>query len=120
MDTALKGNAKRMLRILQQLKEEGTEPVLILWALTRELRSLAAQAQALSQGMSQEKVWQEFRVFEKRKPLVRTALQRHTIQQIQQLLQQAALIDRIIKGLDAGTLWDALRKLVLAIGGIKL
>jgi DNA polymerase-3 subunit delta len=41
VDAALGGDAKRALRILSGLRAEGIEPVIVVWALTRELRTLA-------------------------------------------------------------------------------
>lgn len=114
-DAALQGDRKRTLRILGGLKDEGIEPILVLWALVRELRSLVAQAHALARGGSLDKIMQEQRVWEKRKPLVRSALQRHPLKKLQQLLLQAGNIDRIVKGLDQGNTWNALEDLGLAI-----
>lgn len=117
-DAALQGESKRVVRILASLQEEGVEPVIILWGLARELRSLAIQAQALAQGGTLDQVLQQ--VWEQRKPLVRNALRRHSVTLWWQLLQQAGKIDRMIKGVDKGNVWDALRGLVLAIAGTPL
>lgn len=119
IDVALQGDRKRLLRVLNGLQAEGIEPILILWAITRELRSLVIQAQAVAKNISIEKVLQEHRVWEKRKPLVRAALQRHTVQQLQEMLIQASVIDRMIKGLEPGNVWDALIDLGLAITGVR-
>jgi DNA polymerase-3 subunit delta len=114
-DTMLQGDGKRVLRIFGGLKEEGVDPVLILWALARELRSLVASAYALTCGTALEKILQEQRVWEKRKPLVRAALQRHSLIKLRHFLQQASVIDRIIKGLEPGNVWDGLMDLGLGV-----
>ena len=41
VDAALGGDAKRALKVLAGLRAEGVEPVIVVWALTRELRTLA-------------------------------------------------------------------------------
>ena len=40
VDTALLGDAPRVARIMEGLHGEGVEPILILWALVREIRAL--------------------------------------------------------------------------------
>src|SRR5690606_30470891 len=50
VDTALAGEVARSQRMLTGLRGEGVEPVLILWALAREIRSLAAMAGEVARG----------------------------------------------------------------------
>lgn len=119
-DAALNGDGKRTIKILDNLQHEGIEPTLILWALAREIRSLESQAHLIANGSSIEKILQEQRVWEKRKPIIRRALQRHHTKSLQQLLIKASHIDRIIKGLKSGNVWDALQQLSLELAGIKL
>jgi DNA polymerase-3 subunit delta len=116
-DAALQGDGKRVVRVLTNLKGEGVEPVLILWSLARELRSLANQARLLTQGIAMERIFQEQRVWDKRKPLIRAALQRHSLSRLQQLLKQASVIDHMIKGLKPGNVWDELTDLALLLAG---
>lgn len=118
-DAALQGDAKRVLRILTGLHGENIEPVLILWALTRELRVLATLAGMLKNS-SLENALQQQRIWEKRKPLFRYALKQHSLSSVQHLLQQAGRIDKIVKGMAAGNPWNELEQLGLAIAGTKL
>lgn len=117
VDCALAGNSQRTLQVLLNLQAEGIELTLVLWALARELRGLIAMRhgspnnQALDQVMLQHKVW------EKRKPLIKQALKRHSLQSLQQLLQQAGAIDYIIKGAATGNAWDELIQLSLTLAG---
>ena len=39
-DATLAGDTARSLRILAGVRTEGIEPVLVMWSLTRELRTL--------------------------------------------------------------------------------
>lgn len=114
-DSALQNDSKRALRILKTLREEGVEPVLVLWSLARELRTLAMLAFSIAQGNSVEKSMQEQRIWEKRKLFFRTALQRHTTTTLQRLLSKASRIDRIIKGVETGNIWDELSSLTLGM-----
>jgi len=118
-DALLQGNGKRIIRILFSLKEEGVEPILILWAITKEIRALTTIVEQLVLGGNIEKVLLEQRVWDKRKPLVRQALQRHKLNGWHQLLQYASDIDCVIKGLQTGNVWDELVKICLTTAGIK-
>jgi len=120
IDTALQGNKQRVIRILTSLKGENIEPTLILWALARELRNLATMAHSLTMGSALERILQEQRVWEKRKPLIRAALQRHHLNNWHTLILYASNIDRMIKGVKSGNVWDELQRLSLAIAGLKL
>ncbi|WP_455205397.1 DNA polymerase III subunit delta, partial [Kaarinaea lacus] len=120
VDAALGANVKRFTRMLAGLRAEGSESVLILWALTREIRSLQAMAAQMEQGQSLEQVVAKARVWPKRKALVIGALRRHKSGVWMVLLQRAAGLDRIIKGQSSGNIWDELLQLCLAIAGIRL
>lgn len=50
-DALGEGGAERSLRILDTLLAEGVEPPVILWALSRELRAMAAMAEGLDPGI---------------------------------------------------------------------
>ncbi len=116
VDSALAGNQKRTLRILQNLAEEDIEPTLVLWALTRELRTLTEILQQSKQGVSLASLFSKFRIWEKRQPNVRAFLQRHSQTSCWELLVAAAQVDRVIKGAEVGNVWDELQQLVLKIG----
>ena len=115
VDCALSGNHKRSLRILENLCAEDTEPVLVLWALTREIRMLADIAKQTKQGHPLSSLFAKFRIWEKRQPSVRAFLQRQSQQTCWGLLAQAAQIDRMIKGAEKGNVWDSLQRLVLSL-----
>lgn len=119
VDSALAGNGERVARMLNGLRAEGVEPVLVLWALAREIRTLATMAFEVQHGMSREQVMRNQRVWEKRKPLVQKGL-RKSPRQWRYLLQRAGQIDRMIKGQAAGNVWDELLQLGLMMAGIRL
>ena len=52
VDACLAGSSHRCTRILQSLRRDKTEPILVLWALTRETRTLCHLAAASEQGMN--------------------------------------------------------------------
>ena len=120
VDTALQGDAVRTARILNGLRTEGVEPTLVLWALARELRGLASIAYACQSGLGMEQALAKHKVWDKRKPLVKQALTRHKLPHWQRQVRLAGRIDKIIKGIRAGNVWDELLQLSLATAGVRL
>lgn len=120
VDTALAGDAVRSTRILQGLYGEGLEPVLILWALLREIRSLCTMAEQLEQGQPLSQILTAQRVWDNRKAVVTAALKRHRARTWQSLLRMGGRIDRIVKGAEPGNARDELQQLALLIAGVRL
>lgn len=120
VDRALEGDASSSLRMLQGLKAEGTAAPAILWALSRELRTLCQCAEQLQQGNGIDQVLQSQRVWDKRKPLIKSALRRLKLKQLRQLIKLANQIDQAIKGMVKKQSWDLLEQLVLALAGKPL
>ncbi|MEJ2643427.1 MAG: DNA polymerase III subunit delta [Gammaproteobacteria bacterium] len=120
VDSALGGAAARSNRILAGLRAEGVEPVLVLWALARELRVLAAMAREVAAGESPDRVLARRRVWDSRKPALKAALGRYRAPAWQSLLRQCAVIDRMVKGQAPGNPWDELVQLTLRIAGHRL
>lgn len=118
VDAALASDVAHVQRSLAGLRGEGVDPVLVLWALTREVRTLALMARQL-QGGSLSQVLASNRVWDKRKPLVTAVLQRIRGRQWWQLLQRCAHLDRVIKGRAAGSAWDELLQLALSLAGLN-
>jgi len=119
-DAALQGNAARCNKILQVLKQDGTEPPIVLWALSREIRSLISVQQGLSQGLQYDAICQRERIWGKRKNLVRRAAQKLPATTLSRLLARCSDIDRIIKGAAEGDPWLLLSEIMLGLCGIQL
>ena len=119
VDSSLDGKPVRMSRMLSGLQGEGVEPTLVLWAFSREIRALSEMAYGMSQGKRVEAVLAENRVWDRRKPLIKNALKRHTLPGWNGLLQRCSYIDRVIKGLATGMVWDELLQLGMILSGEK-
>ena len=122
IDATLQGHPEHSLRMLEGLRGEGIEAPVILWALARELRLLANIAQQYAQGVPLERAFSQARppVWDKRRPLVSKALQRHDVAGWQQLLMAAQLIDEQIKGQAEGDPWIGLSNLCLQLSGRRI
>ncbi len=116
-EAALRGDRARTFHILEVLRAEGTAEAIILWALARELRMLAAVRQAQAQRLPLEQVWEAHRVPRMRQPLILEALKRLTLEHLQELLRQCACADRVIKGVSPGDPWHRLAAIADALSG---
>jgi len=118
VDTALSGDLAGTRRMVNSLRAEGTEPILVFWALARELRSLALLAREASQGKAEAAILA--RVWQNRRAVVGKALRRFPYSGWLALLRCAARIDRVIKGQASGDRWLELERLLLATGGFPV
>ncbi|MDE2337876.1 MAG: DNA polymerase III subunit delta [Gammaproteobacteria bacterium] len=96
-EAALAGDPGRSLRVLAGLRAEGTEPTLVLWALTKALRDLAG---ALKRPGGSGRGWQ--------RPTagLDAAVRRAGRLSLRALIVRAARADRMIKGRLRGDPWD--------------
>jgi DNA polymerase-3 subunit delta len=115
VDAAVSGDARRAMKILNGLHGEGTEPVIVMWALTRELRLLARLADSvrrnvdLGAAMQQEYVWQN------RQAMVRACIGRHPHTELYRLLKAAGRADAAAKGQAPGDPWQLAADIVVAL-----
>jgi DNA polymerase III subunit delta len=119
VDACLQGQAAAAARMLASLRAEGVEPILVLWALGRELRAMAQISSQLAEGRAEAGVFQANRVWSNRKSLVTQALRRLRPAHWLALLVRAARIDRVLKGRAEGDVWQELEALALAVCGIR-
>jgi len=105
VDSALQGDVCRTSRIIGGLKNEGVEPVLMLWALSREVRMITQISEA---NISADAVMTKLRIWDNRKGLIRKALSRHSAAKWKMFLKRCAKIDKVIKGVEDGRAWDEL------------
>lgn len=94
-ESVRQGDPTRALRILQGLRAEGGEPVLVLWSLVRELRGMQGGGAPVGPGGA------------RRGPRPSWA----------RLVARAARADRMAKGLASGEVWDELALLAVELTG---
>lgn len=115
VDAALGGDAKRALRILSGLRAEGIEPVIVVWALTRELRTLASLTDTVARGTDLANGMRNHRVWQNRQALVRNCIGRHKHGDFHQLLKSASRADQAAKGQTSSDPWQISTDIVLGI-----
>ncbi|GLU30783.1 DNA polymerase III subunit delta [Trinickia caryophylli] len=101
-EAMLAGDVGRLARMLEGLKGEGEAAVLVLWALTEELRTLLRIKRGTAAGKPLAMLLRENRVWGPRERLVGPALARLTEPVLEEGLALAAGLDRQVKGLTAG------------------
>jgi len=118
-EAMLAGDVARLTRMMEGLKGEGEALPLVLWALTEEIRTLLKIKSGVAQGKPVGVLLKEYRIWGPRERLMEPALRRISLAALQDALRQAALIDRMVKGLRArsfaGDPWDALSQLGLRL-----
>jgi DNA polymerase-3 subunit delta len=108
-DALLDGDRSRAGHLLQRLREEGVDAILILWVLSRELRLLAT--------LDEPAAIDRLPVPKGRRPLYARAARRAPAAYWLKLLGRCAEIDRSIKGLAVGEPWQMLDRVALAACG---
>jgi len=120
MDSVLAASITRILKILSGLKSEGVAAPIVLWALTREARALIKIKLALSQGQNREAVFKNNQIWDKRKQLVGSALNRLSESDLNHILVLSAKADRQIKGQQKGDAWETLLAICLMFASAQV
>ena len=116
-EALLAADAPRFVRMLNGLRGEGVAPPLVLWALAEEARALLHVGRGLAAGRALQQLMREARVWGGRAELMPTSVRRFTSRDLEDTLLHAARVDRMIKGLSRGDVWDELLQLGLRLIG---
>lgn len=111
----LAGDAARCGRLLDGLRAEDTALPLILWAVSSEIRALAQVRSAMDRGLPMDGALKEAKVFGPRQNGIRAAAQRVSATAARNALLHAARVDRMVKGLVQGDVWDEMLQLTLRL-----
>lgn len=112
-EAMLTADMVRYRRILEGLQGEGMAPPLILAVLAEQIRLLLKiyLVKNANRGMTLEQVMTMLRVWPSRQKLIAGIFHRTRYPLLVQALLQAAVIDRIIKGVVKGDVWEELLNL---------
>lgn len=110
------GEPGRCARLLDGLRAEGAAPPLLLWAFVSEIHTLALVRCGLDRGQSAAALLKQARVFDaQRARATEQAARRLNVRAIAAALSHAARIDRVIKGLRQGDVWDEFLQVALRL-----
>lgn len=115
VDAAMGGDAARAIRILAGVRSDGTDAVIVVWALSREIRTLALLADNVKGGVDLSSALQKAGVWRNRQNLVRACVGRHRGTDIHKLLQLARSADAAAKGQAGGDPWSLATDIVLGL-----
>ena len=114
LDMLLVGNTKRVIKIIAALKAEGMAPVVVNWALAKDIRLLAQVSQDVSSAdftLKRSGVWQS------RIAIFKSCISRHTRRSLQLMLKRCAYIDAVSKGMIEANVWDEIESLCVRLAG---
>jgi DNA polymerase-3 subunit delta len=118
-EAMLAGDPARLVRMLEGLKGEGEALPLVLWAVAEEIRTLLKLKAGMDQGRPLGALLKEHRIWGPRERMMEPALRRLSLGTLDAALQDAAQVDKMVKGLRAkayaGDAWDALLQLALKV-----
>jgi DNA polymerase-3 subunit delta len=114
-DAVLAGEAARAFKILWGLRAEGVAPVLISWALSRDIGLLSRLDYAVRHGDNLDGAILSHGVWRRRQPLVKQAARRFKTRELATLLKQSAQVDAALKGVFPAEPWATLTGLLVAM-----
>ena len=117
-EAVLAGDSERTVRILQGLQDEGAQPVAVMNPLLWVLGPLVKIKQAEARGESISTVMQQARIYGDRQNLVKRAIARLSMRQLQAALFKLAEIDKTAKGLLKGDAWLEISRLCFGLARI--
>lgn len=113
----MSGEPARVVRLLEGLEADGEEPVMLLWMLADDIRTLIRLTAALKQGQTVAQVRNSLRLWGSKQQLAPLSVRRIATPRLISALQECARIDRIIKGAETGEAWPAIRQLLVSLAG---
>lgn len=118
-EAVLTGDAERTTRILQGLQDEGENAVAIMNPLMWVLRPLVRIKHAEKNGENLNNAMTSARIYGERQHLVKRALGRLSLRQLDAALQKLCDIDKIAKGVMQGDAWLELSRLCFGLAKVR-
>ncbi len=119
-EAAMRGQTARALRILEGLRGEDTEIVLVLWAVNKDLQWMAQVQHLVMNGQNVDAAMNAVYVWRPRQAAMKQALSRLKPGAVRGLLLDASRVDRAIKGVLRTDPWVEMESLVARLSGVRL
>ncbi len=123
VDACLLGYQDRAIRILYSMKRTGEVPILILWAMVREVRQICRifdESERLR--VSPRSLYKRFGVWSGRRKAVGNAMDRLGRLQWERVLAQLCTLDHRLKGgipMGRKNEWEELESIILRMCGVR-
>jgi DNA polymerase III subunit delta len=118
-EAVLAGDAERTTRILQGLQDEGENAVAVMNPLMWVLRPLVRIKHAEARGENLMNAMTSARIYGDRQQLVKRALGRLSLRQLDAALQKLCDIDKTAKGVLQGDAWLELSRLCFGLAKVR-
>ena len=113
-EALLEGDVLHLSRMMDGLRGEGIAPPLVLWAIAEEIRAIGRVLDAVAAGRTPPQLWREAKVWgNSHQNLMQQNHRRYGKEQVEAAITHAARVDRMVKGLIRGDVWDELLQLCL-------
>ena len=118
-EAVLAGDPARTTRILQGLQDEGENAVAVMNPLMWVLRPLVRIKQAEMRGENVTSAMANARIYGDKQTLVKRALARLNLRQLEAALQKLADIDKTAKGVMQGDAWLEISRLCFGLAKVR-
>lgn len=118
-EAVLAGDTARTVRILQGLQDEGEQAVAVMNPLMWVLRPLVRIKQAEMRGENVMNAMTNARIYGDKQPLVKRALARLSLRQLEAALQKLTEIDKTAKGVLLGDAWLEISRLCFGLARVR-
>ena len=118
-DAILAGDTARVTAILQGLQDEGENAVAVMNPLMWVLRPLLRIKQAEARNENISSAMTNARIYGDRQALVKRALSRLNLRQLEAALQKLCDIDKTAKGMMQGDAWLELSRLCFGLAKVR-
>lgn len=114
-EACLSANAAKAMQLLKQAYLAKTEPTLILWLLTQEIRQLIQLGELTKRSISFNAACQQLKIWSTRKGLYQLVMKQFSAEDLFLLLQFCKHIDERIKLNQVKLAWQALEQVALSL-----
>ena len=113
-EALIEGDVLHLARMMDGLRGEGVAPPLVLWAIAEEIRAIGRVLDAMAAGKTPPQLWRDAKLWGvAHQNLMQQNCRRFTKEQVEAAIAHAAKVDRMVKGLIRGDVWDELLQLGL-------
>lgn len=114
-DACLIADKNKALHLLRYLNQNKTEPTLVLWLITQEIKLLSQWQHLVQQKMPTEMICKQLNIWSQRMRGYTQAIARLDTKTLYMLLAQSHQVDKQIKSLQSPQVWQGLELLVMAM-----
>ena len=111
-DAAIMRKPSRVLRIYNRLKKEGMVPFELMRVVNWEIKNLSDLMIDIGDGIPINKAMKNARIWPSKQKIIGSFLQSTSPTHMDNILEQACEVDKVIKGINKGNPWDEIGQLL--------